>query len=209
MTGQTVGYVRVSSLDQNTDRQLDRHQLDRVFTDRLSARTPPDLTPFAVRLATAMQAQPGVYARLLGSGTSAGWAGHGGADHRSATRGRWSRSRQLPRSGGTCWHRQQRRGPAASAPPRSRPTARHSGRSVHLAGVQQPHPRGKLWLHVQHPLPGGKRMLDQANAPDRGCPPPPRSAPSSAAPTPATVVTRRASWHRRPAVASRPGPPPR
>jgi DNA invertase Pin-like site-specific DNA recombinase len=28
-TGQTVGYVRVSSLDQNTDRQLDGQQLDR------------------------------------------------------------------------------------------------------------------------------------------------------------------------------------
>ena len=38
MTGQTVGYVRVSSLAQNTDRQLDGHQLDRLFTDRLSGK---------------------------------------------------------------------------------------------------------------------------------------------------------------------------
>jgi DNA invertase Pin-like site-specific DNA recombinase len=38
MTGQTVGYIRVSSLDQNTDRQLDGQQLDRIFTDRLSGK---------------------------------------------------------------------------------------------------------------------------------------------------------------------------
>jgi DNA invertase Pin-like site-specific DNA recombinase len=38
MPGQTVGYIRVSSLDQNTDRQLDGHQLDRIFTDRLSGK---------------------------------------------------------------------------------------------------------------------------------------------------------------------------
>jgi hypothetical protein len=31
MTGQTFGYLRVSSLDQNTIRQLDVEQLDRVF----------------------------------------------------------------------------------------------------------------------------------------------------------------------------------
>jgi DNA invertase Pin-like site-specific DNA recombinase len=38
MPGQTVGYIRVSSLDQNTDRQLDGHQLERIFTDRLSGK---------------------------------------------------------------------------------------------------------------------------------------------------------------------------
>jgi DNA invertase Pin-like site-specific DNA recombinase len=37
-TGQTVGYVRVSSLDQNTDRQLDGQQFDRTFTDRVSGK---------------------------------------------------------------------------------------------------------------------------------------------------------------------------
>jgi DNA invertase Pin-like site-specific DNA recombinase len=34
--GQTVGYVRVSTLEQNTGRQLDGHQLDRVFVDHAS-----------------------------------------------------------------------------------------------------------------------------------------------------------------------------
>jgi len=34
MTGQTVGYVRVSSLGQNTARQLDGLTLDQVFTDK-------------------------------------------------------------------------------------------------------------------------------------------------------------------------------
>jgi len=36
MTGQTVGYVRVSSLGQNTARQLDGLTLDQVFTDKCS-----------------------------------------------------------------------------------------------------------------------------------------------------------------------------
>jgi len=36
--GQRVGYVRVSSLDQNTARQLDGVQLDRVFEDKLSGK---------------------------------------------------------------------------------------------------------------------------------------------------------------------------
>lgn len=38
MQGQTVGYVRVSTVDQNTERQLDGQKLDRVFTDRASGR---------------------------------------------------------------------------------------------------------------------------------------------------------------------------
>lgn len=35
-TGQTVGYVRVSSVGQNTTRQLDGLMLDQVFTDKCS-----------------------------------------------------------------------------------------------------------------------------------------------------------------------------
>src|SRR4051794_36821368 len=38
VTGQIVGYIRVSSLDQRTDRQLEGQQVDRVFTDRLSGK---------------------------------------------------------------------------------------------------------------------------------------------------------------------------
>ena len=38
-TGQTIGYVRVSSSDQNTARQLDGVELDQVFTDKLSGAT--------------------------------------------------------------------------------------------------------------------------------------------------------------------------
>lgn len=38
-TGQRVGYVRVSSADQNTTRQLDGYPLDRVFTDKLSGKS--------------------------------------------------------------------------------------------------------------------------------------------------------------------------
>ncbi len=37
--GQRVGYTRVSSLDQNTDRQLDGVALDRTFTDNASGRS--------------------------------------------------------------------------------------------------------------------------------------------------------------------------
>jgi DNA invertase Pin-like site-specific DNA recombinase len=36
--GKTVGYIRVSSLDQNTERQLDGMTLDKVFTDKASGK---------------------------------------------------------------------------------------------------------------------------------------------------------------------------
>ena len=38
MTGQRVGYVRVSTLDQNTVRQLDGIDVDRVFEDKASGK---------------------------------------------------------------------------------------------------------------------------------------------------------------------------
>jgi DNA invertase Pin-like site-specific DNA recombinase len=38
VTGQRVGYVRVSTLDQNTVRQLDGIDVDRVFEDRASGK---------------------------------------------------------------------------------------------------------------------------------------------------------------------------
>jgi DNA invertase Pin-like site-specific DNA recombinase len=38
VAGQRIGYVRVSTLDQNEKRQLDGLVLDRVFTDRASGR---------------------------------------------------------------------------------------------------------------------------------------------------------------------------
>ncbi len=34
----TVGYIRVSSVDQNTVRQLDGEELDKVFTDKASGK---------------------------------------------------------------------------------------------------------------------------------------------------------------------------
>jgi DNA invertase Pin-like site-specific DNA recombinase len=36
--GQAIGYVRVSTADQNTERQLDGIQLDKVFTDHASGK---------------------------------------------------------------------------------------------------------------------------------------------------------------------------
>ncbi|WP_202866362.1 recombinase family protein [Kribbella turkmenica] len=33
-----VGYIRVSTFDQNTDRQLDGVQLDKVFEDKVSGK---------------------------------------------------------------------------------------------------------------------------------------------------------------------------
>lgn len=38
MNGQRVGYVRVSSEDQNIDRQLDGVQLDKVFSEKVSGK---------------------------------------------------------------------------------------------------------------------------------------------------------------------------
>lgn len=39
MKGQTIGYVRVSTVDQNPERQLSGITLDKVFTDHASGRT--------------------------------------------------------------------------------------------------------------------------------------------------------------------------
>ena len=38
MTGQRVGYTRVSTLEQNTSRQLDGVEVDRVFADHVSGK---------------------------------------------------------------------------------------------------------------------------------------------------------------------------
>ena len=38
MTGQRIGYVRVSTLDQNTERQLDGLTLDKTYTDHASGK---------------------------------------------------------------------------------------------------------------------------------------------------------------------------
>ena len=38
MQGQRIGYVRVSSFDQNPERQLEHVQVDKVFTDRASGK---------------------------------------------------------------------------------------------------------------------------------------------------------------------------
>lgn len=38
MQGQRIGYIRVSSFDQNPERQLDQVQVDRVFTDKASGK---------------------------------------------------------------------------------------------------------------------------------------------------------------------------
>ena len=38
MNGQRIGYVRVSSFDQNPERQLEHVQVDRVFTDKASGK---------------------------------------------------------------------------------------------------------------------------------------------------------------------------
>ena len=38
MTGQRVGYIRVSTLEQNTNRQLDGVIVERCFVDRASGR---------------------------------------------------------------------------------------------------------------------------------------------------------------------------
>lgn len=38
MHGQRIGYVRVSSFDQNPERQLEQIQVDKVFTDKASGK---------------------------------------------------------------------------------------------------------------------------------------------------------------------------
>lgn len=38
MKGQRIGYIRVSSFDQNPERQLEQVQVDKVFTDKASGK---------------------------------------------------------------------------------------------------------------------------------------------------------------------------
>ena len=38
MGGQRIGYIRVSTLDQHTERQLDGIELDKTFTDKASSK---------------------------------------------------------------------------------------------------------------------------------------------------------------------------
>lgn len=38
MSGKRIGYIRVSSIDQNTERQLDGLTLDRRFEDKASGK---------------------------------------------------------------------------------------------------------------------------------------------------------------------------
>ena len=39
MTGKIIGYIRVSSELQNTDRQLEGIKADKIFTDKLSGKS--------------------------------------------------------------------------------------------------------------------------------------------------------------------------
>ena len=38
MNGQRIGYIRVSSFDQNPERQLEHVQVNKVFTDKASGK---------------------------------------------------------------------------------------------------------------------------------------------------------------------------
>ena len=38
MAGQRIGYIRVSSFEQNTERQLEGITLDKIFTDKISGK---------------------------------------------------------------------------------------------------------------------------------------------------------------------------
>jgi DNA invertase Pin-like site-specific DNA recombinase len=38
MSGKRIGYIRVGSIDQNTERQLDGIDVDKVFTDKASGK---------------------------------------------------------------------------------------------------------------------------------------------------------------------------
>ena len=39
MTGKRIGYIRVSTIDQNIDRQLEGIELDKTFIDKISGRS--------------------------------------------------------------------------------------------------------------------------------------------------------------------------
>ena len=39
MSGKTIGYIRVSTVGQNSERQLEGIELDKVFEEKVSAKT--------------------------------------------------------------------------------------------------------------------------------------------------------------------------
>jgi DNA invertase Pin-like site-specific DNA recombinase len=51
MPGQRIGYIRVSSYDQNPDRQLEQVPVERTFTDKASGKDAlrPELERLVVR----------------------------------------------------------------------------------------------------------------------------------------------------------------
>ena len=71
MLGQRLGYVRVSTLDQNPDRQLENIPVDRTFTEHASGKDTP------VRNSTrccASRAISMTYATLCAHSPRAGYA---------------------------------------------------------------------------------------------------------------------------------------
>lgn len=65
MSGQSIGYIRVSSFDQNPERQLEGVAVDRIFTDKASGKDTnrPELDQLRtfVREGIALTKQQGIY----------------------------------------------------------------------------------------------------------------------------------------------------
>jgi Resolvase, N terminal domain len=64
MAGQRIGYIRVSTLDQQTERQLDGIVLDQTFTDKASGKdTKRPQLELMLRFARRGAAPPGIPSR--------------------------------------------------------------------------------------------------------------------------------------------------
>jgi len=85
MGGQRVGYTRVSSLDQNPDRQLDGVAVDRTFTDSASGRSTarPQLYGWGVGVDVADAARSACATEWVASTTLASKTRRGYPDHGS------------------------------------------------------------------------------------------------------------------------------
>ena len=77
-----VGYIRVSTLDQNTERQLDGQELDKIFTDKASGKdTKRPQLQAALDYLRGRRPSPGAFDGQAGPQPGRSEANCSGADH--------------------------------------------------------------------------------------------------------------------------------
>jgi hypothetical protein len=74
MKGHIIGYIRVSTFEQNTDRQLEGIKLDKVFTDKASGKDTKSPALDAIEVLTDILKHIMDYAEEIGGLVGFHWA---------------------------------------------------------------------------------------------------------------------------------------